>query len=136
MPKTGTALLFRCGGIGGGDKGATRVKKKRYAYPSSVWRLAKADATTTVVLSQLYAAVAAAAELVRTNKNDLRNRGTDDRNNMRSLGSALLIRKLSTKSPVATGVLKINFFPVHNVYKAIIETLTSNSTYCTRTYIL
>jgi hypothetical protein len=33
MPKTGTTLLFQCGGIGGGDKGATRVKKKKIRLP-------------------------------------------------------------------------------------------------------
>jgi len=88
MPKTGTTLLFRRGGIGGGDTGATRAKEKKIRLP--IGRLAKADATATTVVSSLQlcamavaaaaaAAAAASAGLVWTDKNDLRNRTRDGR---------------------------------------------------------
>ncbi|CAI6351314.1 unnamed protein product [Macrosiphum euphorbiae] len=65
MPKTGTTLLFRRGGIGGGDKGATRAKEKKIRLP--VGRLAKADAAaTTVVLSLQLCATAGSSSLSRT----------------------------------------------------------------------
>lgn len=67
MPKTGTTLLFRRGGIDGGDKGATRAKKKKIRLP--VGRLAKADvATTTVVLLQLCATAAVVASRTRSDR--------------------------------------------------------------------
>lgn len=115
MPKTGTTLLPRRGGIGGGDKGPTRAKKKEIRLP--VGRLPKADAaTTTVVFCRGYVQRQPQQQQRPDSFGPIKmiyeiDAGRTTGINMRSLGSALLIRKLSTKSPAATGVLKINFFP-------------------------